>query len=288
MDVSIIIVTYNSASCIQACLASVTVQQGVDAEIIVVDNASTDETAAVVKSAGVRLLANPDNIGYGRANNQGVAVSGGRFVYLLNPDSQLVERDGLARLCHALEEHKSWGMAGSRIFSMDGQAEPTPVTYPGYRYSRRDFSKLPGQIAWVMGASMIVRREIFTALGGFDPGFFLYSEETDFCLRLRELGHEIGFVGDVTVRHIGGASEHGRDPYDIWKRKMNGMHRFWKKHYAAEEAARLVRRDRYRASFRMFWHGLFARFQPRHSGAWRKHRQYRAIWETSREFFAAN
>lgn len=288
MDVSIIIVTYNSASCIQACLASVTAQQGIEVEIIVVDNASADETVDVVKAAGVRVIANQENVGFGRANNQGFAASSGRFVYLLNPDSQLVERDGLARLCRALQEHESWGMAGTCIYSPDGQAEVTPVTYPGHRFSRRDFSKLPGRIAWVMGASMIVRRQIFSALDGFDPGFFLYSEETDFCLRLRELGHEIGFVSDVAVRHIGGASEHGRDPYEVWKRKMSGMHRFWKKHYAAEEAARLVRRDKYRASFRMFWHGLCARFQPRPSNAWRKHRQYLAIWESSREFIEAN
>ena len=133
---------------------------------------------------------------------------------------------------------------------------------------------------------MIARREPYAALGGFDPGFFLYCEETDLCLRLRELGHEIGFIPSVTVRHIGGVSEQGNDPYEICQRKMAGMLRFRQRHYSVEDAAWLARRDLYRARFRMFWHGLRARFQPPASTAWRKHREYRAVWETSKEFFA--
>jgi hypothetical protein len=206
---------------------------------------------------------------------------------LLNPDSQLTEPDALARLCGALERNPRWGMAGSRILSMDGTDEIRPAFgYPGDRHVRRDFSKLPGQIAWVLGASMILRREVFAALGGFDPDFFLYCEETDLCLRLREKGHEVGFVSDVTVRHIGGASEQGRDPYEICKRKMTSMLLFRQKHYPAEDAVWLARRDRLRARFRMLWHGFRARFQASPSVAWRKHREYRAVWEVSKKFLA--
>src|SRR5436309_1298775 len=117
-DVSVIVVTYNSGPCIQACLASVAAQQGILHETIVVDNASADNTVAVVKTLGVQLITNQENLGFGRANNQGFALSQGRFIYLLNPDSQLSEPTSLARLCQSLDAHKSWGMAGSRILSM--------------------------------------------------------------------------------------------------------------------------------------------------------------------------
>lgn len=286
-DASVIVVTYNSAPCIAACVGSVAAQRGISHETIVVDNASADNTVAVVNGLDVQLLANKENIGYGRANNQGFAVSRGRFIYLLNPDSQLIEPDALARLCGALEKNPRWGMAGSRILSPDGKDEVGPaLSYPGQRHVGRDFSKLPGQIAWVLGASMILRREVFTALGGFDPDFFLYCEETDLCLRVREMGHEVGFIQDVTIRHIGGASEHGRDPYDVCVRKMTSMLLFRQKHYPPEDAIRLARRDRFRARFRMLWHGYRARFQEPRSATWRKHREYRAVWEVSKKFLA--
>ncbi len=288
--VSVIIVTYNSASCIRECVISVLAQTDTAAEIIVVDNASADDTANVVRSFGgdVNLIANRDNIGFGRGCNQGFAASHGRFIYFLNPDARLVERDDLAQLGRALQAHPQWGLAATRVVSVEGQDESTPATtYPGQARARNDFDRLPGKIAWVIGASLFVRREVFTALGGFDPDFFIYSEETDLCLRLRKLGHEIGLVAGVTVRHIGAVSEAGRDPYDTWTRKLNGLHLFWKKHYAPEDAARLVRRDLWRARVRMILNGVMAAFQPPRSRAWEKYRRYRAIRDASVKFLSA-
>ncbi|HZL44247.1 MAG TPA: glycosyltransferase [Verrucomicrobiae bacterium] len=285
MDVSVIIVTFNSADSIQACLDSVRAQTGVTSEIIVVDNASSDGTAEIARTAGVQVVANPENVGYGRANNQGVAASRGQHVHLLNPDSILVETTGLSRLCHALETQSHWGMAGNRILSADGTSETHPSTgYPAQRHVHRDFSRLPGRIAWVSGASMIIRRRVYDKLGGFDPSFFLYSEETDLCLRLRELGYEIGFVEDVTVRHRGGGSEQGGDPYAVCERKMNGLLLFRQKHYPVKDWIRLARRDWIRARLRNTWYRFMARFQAPRSIAWSKHRQYSAIADVSRHF----
>jgi len=288
MDVSVIIVTFNSESCIEQCLASVAAQTGVDAETIVVDNASADHTVERVKKFPVRLFANGENIGYGRANNQGFAASQGRFIYLLNPDTELVGHDSLISLCRALEAHPDWGMAGTRIQNMEGNRDTLPAfSYPGQRHVKTDFSSLPGEIAWVLGASMFMRREAFAALQGFDPGFFHASEDTDLCLRLRKLGHTIGHIPEVKVRHIGGASEVGLDPYELCKHKINSMLRFRQKHYSARDGINLARRDRFRARFRMMWYGLIAQFQAHHSHAWFKHRQYQAIWEVSRDFLSS-
>jgi GT2 family glycosyltransferase len=253
----------------------------------VVDNASADDTLARLKPLPCRVIASPENVGFGRGNNLGFAASSGRYIYLLNPDARLVQSDSLAALCRRLDGEPRWGMAGTLIRAADGQSESPPATsYPGARHVRRDFSKLPGNIAWIMGASMFIRRELYEKLGGFDPGFFLYSEETDFCLRLRELGFEIGHVPEVSISHLGAASEDLRDPYDVAARKLRGLLRFREKHYAPEDCVRLARRDLRRACFRALWNGLLARLQPPRSAAWKKSRNYRAIWEVSREHLA--
>jgi GT2 family glycosyltransferase len=283
VDVSVIIVTYNSADCIAACVGSVLAQTGVSLEVIVVDNASADATLARLEGLPCRILSSGENLGFGRGNNLGFASSSGRYIYLLNPDAQLVGGAALAELCRRMDDHPRWGMAGTRILAADGHAESEPATdYPGSRHVRRDFSKLPGAIAWIMGASMLIRRELYERLGGFDPAFFLYSEETDFCLRVRELGFEIGYVPEVAVSHIGGASEDSRDPYPMSARKLRGLLLFRQKHYSAEDCERLARRDLRRAGWRMFWNGLLARLQGGDSAAWRKHRQYLGIWEETR------
>ena len=284
MDISVIIVTYNSADCIAACVESVLAQTEVAFEVIVVDNASADDTLARLKNFNCRIISSPENLGFGRGNNLGFAASSGRYIYLLNPDARLVEKNSLAELCRRMDANPRWGMAGTLVRAADGHAESPPATeYPGARHVHRDFSKLPGNIAWIMGASMIIRRELYEKLGGFDPGFFLYSEETDFCLRLRELGFEIGHIPEVAVSHIGGASEDLRDPYDVSARKLRGLLRFRKKHYPPHDCVFLAKRDLRRARWRMFWNGLLARLQPPRSKAWQKHRQYRAIFEVSRE-----
>ena len=283
-EVSVIVVTYRSASQIVECLDSVCAQEGVSVEVIVVDNASNDSTAEKVRKygRGVRLLANKENVGFGRACNQGVAVSTGRLIYLLNPDAKPVGKDALLSLTQVMAAHPKWGMAGTRIVNDHGQSFPS-FSYPGQAKARNDFDRLPGEIAWVLGASMVIRREVYAALNGFDPDFFLYSEETDLCLRLRKLGHEIGYVENIEVRHIGGASEQGQDPHGVWVRKMRGIHLFWRKHYAPEDVERLVRRDQARARFRMHLNHLLSNFSPAGSPSWQKWRRYQAIFETSRE-----
>jgi GT2 family glycosyltransferase len=285
VDISVIIVTYNSAKCIAACVESLLVQSGVSFEVIVVDNASTDETLATLKNFNVRVISSPANLGFGRGCNLGFLQSCGRYIYLLNPDARLDGTNSLAKLCEVLDANIQWGMTGTRVCSTDGNDESSPATeYPGQRHVRRDFSGLPGKIAWTIGASMIVRRDVYEQLGGFDPGFFLYSEETDFCLRLRELGFEIGYAPEVMVLHIGGASEDWRDPYDVSARRLRGLLLFRQKHYSPDDCRFLAKRDLRRARFRMVWNGLLSSLQPPRSKVWLKYRQYRAIWEVSLEY----
>ncbi len=290
MEISIIIVTYNSAGQISLCLDSLLKQAGVGFEVLVVDNASQDSTLAELKKFGqkIQAIASPENLGFGRGNNLGFAASKGRYIYLLNPDARLDDAGALKELCQSMEANPRWGMAGTVLRSSDGGHESRPATeYPGQRHVSRDFSKLPGGIAWVGGASMVIRRELYEKLGGFDPDFFLYSEETDFCLRMRELGFEVGHISKVTVEHIGGASEDLHDPYGSSARKLRGLILFRQKHYPPADCVWLAKRDLRRARFRMVWNSLLARLQPPRSTAWLKYRQYRAIWEVSLEYLCS-
>src|SRR5882672_10739958 len=147
MDVSVIIVTYNSTSSIADCLRSVQEQQDVQRETIVIDNASSDQTVNVVRGSQANpvLIENRENVGFGRACNQGFAASKGRYIYLLNPDAQLIGSNGLATLCQALAEHKTWGMAGSRVISARGEWKRPATTYPDQSHVGKDFSDLPGK-----------------------------------------------------------------------------------------------------------------------------------------------
>src|SRR5215471_6585701 len=112
MEISVVIVTYNSARCIARCLQSVLKQRGVEFEVIVVDNASADETVSLVKPFPVRLVASRENLGFGRGCNLGFAGSTGRFVYLLNPDAWLEDEDSMAKMISAFATNPRWGMAG--------------------------------------------------------------------------------------------------------------------------------------------------------------------------------
>ena len=285
--VSVIVVTFNSAPCIKECLNSVLRQEGVILEVIVVDNASTDNTPKVVRAVGksICLLANSENVGFGRACNQAFATSHGRFLFLLNPDAWVEETDSLARLCKIMEKNVRWGLAGTRVTESDGATECPPAAfYPDQHRVHCNFSHLPGRIAWVFGASMFVRREVFATVDGFDPGFFLSSEETDLCLRIRQHGWEIGFVDEVTVRHIGSASEQGIDPYDTWLRRAPGIFRFWCKHYPPADVRRLLWKDWFRASFRRQWYGALAWFLGSGSDSWRRHRRYAGMSDAAWRF----
>jgi len=145
-------------------------QQGASFEVIVTDNASADDTLQKLRKETVALIEGKENIGFGRACNLGFSQSEGKYILFLNPDAELVSEFALRDMCRNMEQNPHWGLAGAKVVSHEGSLESPPAgEYPGQKHVSRDFSKLPGKIAWVIGASMIVRRDIFSRLGGFDP-----------------------------------------------------------------------------------------------------------------------
>ncbi|MBN1269817.1 MAG: glycosyltransferase family 2 protein [Kiritimatiellae bacterium] len=286
MDITVSIVTYNSAATIRGCLDSILGQKGVDAEIIVADNHSTDTTLDLLRAFGdqVRAIANAENIGFGAGHNLAARHAGpSRYQLVLNPDAKIMESDGLKHLVEWMDAHPKCGLAGMAVVK-DGRRIPPKMDYPGAKGAPVDFSGLPGNIAWVVGASMMIRRAAFEQVGGFDEEFFLYGEETDLCLRLRKAGHEIGFVEGVTVEHIGGVSE-GRTPaYDLQMQRQKRLHRLYRKHYPPEAALFIIRRDLRRSRRRLALHALKGRLFGMSEATRENCGRYRAICESCRRF----
>jgi N-acetylglucosaminyl-diphospho-decaprenol L-rhamnosyltransferase len=205
-EISIIIVNYNTGDFLAKCLDSVIAQSSVRAEVIVVDNASQDHSLDVIKNAfpWVTLIANSENVGFARANNQALKSCPGKYVYFLNPDTE-VRQGALKKMIEFMEAYPETGLAGTCVVNPDGSFQPSvQKRYPGQKHAKQELKGLKGDIACVLGASMIARRSLVNDLGGFDERFFLYGEDQDLCLSIRKAGWAIGYIHNATVAHWGG------------------------------------------------------------------------------------
>jgi GT2 family glycosyltransferase len=194
---------------LERCLNSIASQSNINLEVIVVDNASQDNSLDVIKNnfPWVKLIANKRNLGFAAANNQALESCAGNYVYFLNPDTE-VRQGALQTMIEFMESHPEVGLSGTRIINPDGSPQSSVENrYPGERHAKQDLRGLKGSIAWVLGASMIARGGILSALGGFDEEFFLYGDDQDLCLRVRKEGSTIGYIPDSVVVHWGGQSE---------------------------------------------------------------------------------
>ncbi len=223
----VVVVTYNSQAEIGRCLDSLAAAGA--HEVVVIDNASTDDTVSEARSRpGVRVVANPWNRGFAAAANQGIELVQQDFVLLLNPDTEV--RGGLETLVHACEQ-PGIAAAGGRLIGPDGQVQagfmvrrlPAPATlafealginrlWPGNPINRRyrcvGFdAEQPAEVEQPAGAFLMLRRDAWRALGGFDETFFpLWFEDVDFCKRAAETGYNVCYVPSAVAVHAGGYS----------------------------------------------------------------------------------
>jgi GT2 family glycosyltransferase len=235
MQVAAVIVNYNSGAELHAALQSIAGDLEAFAwEAVVVDNASWDgsDVAAEAFAPRVRLVRNADNVGFGRGVNQGVRTTTAPLVLVLNPDCQL--RPGAVAAMHReLDAHDGCAVVGPRILDPDGsvqgsaRGDPDMLTgvfgrtgalrrlLPGLRVASRnvvtDEAMRSGAsstvVDWVSGACMLLRRDAFEAVGGFDERYFLYWEDADLCRRLRARGFHVRYVpGAVAVHRVGQSS----------------------------------------------------------------------------------
>lgn len=254
IDVSVIIVNYNTADLIEGCIQSVLKQKNINMEIIVVDNFSQDNSLDVLKKyhEQVIILANKENLGFGKANNQAFKLSSGKYIFLLNPDAVLTTEDILEKFVSYMAENNAVGIVGPKVIKDQKISLPQKL-YPAEKYLKKPLEILPGNIAWIIGASMFIRREVYEQLKGFDEDYFLYGEEADFCLRARRAGWVIGYNEEIIVEHIGGASERTTTTREYWQKKQAGVILFYKKSYGISEAKNLTERDIKLAKRKLFW-----------------------------------
>jgi len=189
----------------------------------------------------VKVIANKQNLGFAKANNQALKISNGKYIYFLNPDTELKE-GAFNAIIEFMKSNPEVGLAGTRIVNPDGSSQSSIERhYPGERHSRGELSGLNGDIAWVLGASMIVRRSVLRGIGGFDERFFIYGEDLDICLSVRRAGWTIGYISNAVVVHWGGASEQNTLPDELWKKKLDAEFLFYNKHYS-KKTIRVIRR----------------------------------------------
>lgn len=285
LEVSIIIVNYNTADLIGACLESLGSDAAVSREIFVVDNGSTDGSVEMIRNRypQVHLIVNSDNKGFAAANNQALPLCRGRYLYYLNPDAALADSGVLEDCIRFMDAHPRIGLAGTRLINPDGSPqESVSRRYPGQKFAATEMDGLKGAIACVMGSSMFARTDLIRRLGGFDEDFPLYGEDQDLCLRIRRAGYEIGYIENAAVIHHGGQSERQSIPADVWKKKTRAECLFYRKHYLPETVARIRRADLRKARFRLVTLALTLPFfnGRRRAEGTGKRTKYRAICET--------
>ena len=230
MDLSIIIVSWQVKDSLSRCLNSIReASPRLEYEVIVVDNASRDGSAALVRRdcAWVHLLENSRNLGFAAASNRALQESRGRYLLLLNPDT-VVRPGSLEEMVSFLDTHPAAGAAGGRLLNPDGSGQPSVRAFPSFQSGLEQFTILgdlgffrrvrhrylmksfnysrPAPVDQPMGAALFLRKEAGEKVGWLDEDFFLYFEEVDLCCRLRQAGFEIWYNPACRIVHYGGLS----------------------------------------------------------------------------------
>lgn len=276
-DLSIVIVTYNSQSEILKCLNSIEEQSSIDHEVIVVDNASMDDTCLQVagRFPAVLLIRNEENLGFAAACNVGIERSVGRHVSLVNPDAEILD-GALDKMVAFLDEYPSYGMVGPKVVTSNGSLSMVGARrFPSgwWDMSKRQIGELIGlsldhhhlmkdwdhmssrEVDALTGACMVVRREAIEAAGMLDPYFFLMVEDVEWCRRIRDAGWPAYYYADAEVLHDAGHSMgalHG----EIFVEKNIGRHYYLKKYHGSVQAEILRTLIRVFGTFHLLVSGL--------------------------------
>ena len=257
MELSIIIVNYNVKEFLQNLLHSL--QKSVSSithEIIVVDNASDDGSAEFIreKFPQINLIVSQTNLGFSKANNIALKVSKGKFIFLINPDT-IVSEDTITKMIEFLNEHPDAGIAGCKILNPDGSLQlacrrsfPGPWTsfckvtglsalFPKSKlFARYNLTYLDENSTYevdaISGSFMMMKREVYEKIGGFDEQFFMYGEDLDLCYRIQKNGYKVYYFPGTQIIHYKGESTK-RSGLDETKYFYDAMNLFVKKHFSS-------------------------------------------------------
>lgn len=220
-NVSIIIVNYNTLSLLNQCLSSIQEKtENLSYEILVVDNASEENPEEHLKSSypDVKFIRSSCNLGFGKANNLGAQQAHGKYLFFLNSDTLLIN-NAISILYHFIEKQSSIGICGANLYDASGNPNFSYFPFPSVREELRIFlpakthmtkyfndTDEPLEVDCISGADLMIRKDIFTQAGKFDPDFFLYYEETELTWRVRQMGYRVFSVPGARIIHYHGMS----------------------------------------------------------------------------------
>ena len=265
LPLTIIIVNYNTRALLLACLESIDSSLHPDWEIIVVDNGSTDDSIPELKRTfpALRLIENKKNLGFAAANNQAIRIAKGKYVLLLNSDTE-VKDNAIEKTLNFLEQHSEYSAATCSLVLTDGTLDPAshrgfPTPWAALTYFsglEKVFPKsvLFGQyhqgyknlavthdIDCPSGAFFLVRRDVITDIGMLDEDYFMYGEDIDWAYRMKQKGHRIAFYPSATVLHrkkqSGRSSASKELKIKIQRYFYQTMILFYQKHYKSQYPA---------------------------------------------------
>jgi GT2 family glycosyltransferase len=254
IDVSIIIVNWNTRDILRDCLSSVYDQtHGIFFELTVIDNASSDGSAAMVQNEfpDVILIKNIENVGFAAANNQGMRISKGRYVLLLNPDTIVLE-EAIQKTISFSDNHPDIGVLGCQVWLNEHEIQQTCFSFPtlfsltlqqaGLQriFSNSKFIARSNYGWWerlnqmdvevVSGMYMLVKREAIDQVGLMDEDYFVYAEETDWCYRFWKAGWRCVFTPEARIIHLdGGSKSTGQISIKMYVQMQKSMLIFFKK-----------------------------------------------------------
>lgn len=257
IDLSIIIVNYNVKEFLLNLLESIRkAAKNISSEIIVVDNASDDDSIEILrkKFKDVKLIANKTNVGFGKANNQAMEIANGKYFLLINPDT-IVREDTLTKMIKFFENTPDAGIAGCKVLNPDGTIQlacrrsfPGPWTsftkviglsklFPNSRlFARYNLTYLDEnktyEVDAISGAFMMIKKEAYDKIGGFDEQFFMYGEDLDLCYRTQKEGYKVYYVHSTEIIHYKGESTK-RSNIDETKVFYDAQYVFVRKHFSS-------------------------------------------------------
>lgn len=257
MKLSVIILNYNVSFFLRQCI--LTVQEalvGIESEIIVIDNDSKDDSCEMVKKLfpKIKLIENKENVGFSKANNQGVAIAKGEYVCILNPDTAVAKNTFTKALTYA-ESKNDLGALGIRLIDGTGnylpeskRNIPTPrvslykilgIRSKKYSYYADQLTGTEtGEAPVLVGAFMLLKTNVYKEVGGFDEDYFMYGEDIDLSYKLLKSNYKNYYLGSVTMLHYKGESTTKDKNY--LRRFYGAMHIFYKKHFKSNNIFKIL------------------------------------------------
>ena len=254
MDLSVIIVNWNTKKLLEDCLRSIfKFTKDVSFEVVVVDNGSSDGSQGMVKKKfpQVKLIPNKDNLGFAKANNQGIKISKGKYIFLLNSDAYLIENSFKKLLDDARSLGEKLGAMGPLLLNEDRSIQQSVGFFPDlpqilwwmtfiddlpggtflkpYHVDHDSFYKNQHEVDWITGAAFLIPKKVIDKIGMLDEKIFMYGEDFEWCFRIKKAGFKIYFSPTAKIVHIGGGSVN-KVRTNAFVGEFRGLEYFYKKY----------------------------------------------------------